>query len=259
MYVINAPTVAAQKIFDRGCVIVRYATNNVSESPYRYFTLPIERILVMYKDMITIMNRDMAIPYATSVYGAPSFGVVIARIDLVEPQPFGNVFATLNFKGTLSYDEVNFALTLSEDVINFIAKQVIDPRLGISTTLACVPTNMAESYISKCNKEELTSMKKSLENGDDIVFDTSKVIPLQEVVKKVKPGYLEDQFTPFKKRDPGFLYDEKAEAEKKKFMEFRKKQMEQNMKAMEMQQQQNAQDNSDDQRIILDPSAFNLP
>ena len=41
-------------------------------------------------------------------------------------------------------------------------------------------------------------------------------------------------------------------------MEFRKKQMEQNMKAMEMKQQQKNQELSDNQRIHIDPEGFDL-
>lgn len=225
MYVINAPTIAVKKLIERQCVVVRAIANSEVSSmhqSYIYFTVPIARILVMYKDVITIMNRDFVIPYSNTVYGSTSFGIVTAQIDFVEPEYFGNIFATLNLKGSLTYDEINFVMTMSEDVIKLITKQFNSPKLRVSTSMQCMPNDATKDYISSLEKEDLANMKKCLENGEEIIFDTSSIIPLQEVVKKVKPGYLEESFIPYQRRDPGFLYNEEEIDRQKKMLELQK-------------------------------------
>ena len=214
MYVINAPTAAVQKMMERGFIICRAFDRSVDGTitgAYRLITIPIERILVMQKNMFSILNMDMQIPIFTHSTGFAyldndTVAILTASLDYIEPQKYGNVFATIGVKSGLSPDEYSFMLKLSKDIIERLPMtNGYDRNMTYSTQLTCVPDSAVHGNVK---------IDKSVLETDDpgaVLMASTKPIELQEIVKKVDPQFIKDHTSFGGPRRSNCLYDELAE------------------------------------------------
>ena len=191
MFVINAPGAAVQKMADRGCVICKFVDKSLrsnSNASMCTMTVPIDRIIVLQKTVFTINNMDLFIPTRMdSTYFDPqASNILYAQIDYIEPFEYGNIFATIGNRDDISLDEMQFMAQLTKDTIARIALEHQNTNFMYGTQLACLPDNLKEK-LGQYDKAILTE-----DHPNEVMVATQQAIPLQQIVEKVNPTFLED-------------------------------------------------------------------
>ena len=179
MKVINTPSLILQQLNERGCFLV------VLPNSKGVITIPVERVVLIYKTNIAFFNHDCLLPYEY-VYGN---GTSITR-------PGTNC--------SMTYEESKFFYdTAVKEMANTLQQIEYNRMLTLSTSTDAIPERLYKTYFESLSNEEKQAIEEYKKSGGTSLCTTNRPIDFLEVVERVNPTSLSNPDKQFLKEKEG--------------------------------------------------------
>ena len=201
MKVINTPSLILQQLNERGCFIVALPNSK------GFITIPVERVVLIYKNNIAFFNHDCLLPYEY-VYGTgtcnSALSIAVVSVINVEYATFGNVFTRPGTNCSMNYEESKFFYdTAVKEMANTLQQVEYNRMLTLSTSTDAIPERLYKTYFESLSNEEKQAIEEYKKSGGTSLCTTNRPINFLEVVERVNPTSLSNQDKQFLKEKEG--------------------------------------------------------
>lgn len=194
MKVINTPSLILQQLNERGCFIV------VLPNSKGFVTIPIDRVVLMYKNVIAFFNHDCLLPYEYVYNNTNGVAIAVVSVINVEYATFGNVFTKPGTNCTMNYEETKFFYdTAVKEMASTLQQIEYNRMFTLSTSTDAIPERLYKTYFESLSNEEKQEIEEYKKAGGTSLCTTNRPIDLLEVVERVNPTSLSDNDKKFLK------------------------------------------------------------